>query len=125
MKDLFVYIMTNHLRTTVYIGVTNDLARRVWEHQNGEIEGFTKEYRLTILVYYEVFPEARAAIAREKQLKNWRRTKKDALLNSMNPEWRDLSIELFGASSDRRGPSTPLHSARDDSGRESVHQGQR
>ena len=79
MKDLFVYIMANHLRTTVYIGVTNDLARRVWEHQCGEIEGFTKEYRLTVLVYYEMFPEARAAIAREKQLKTWRRTKKDDL----------------------------------------------
>jgi putative endonuclease len=108
MKDFFVYIMTNRLRTTIYIGMTNDLQRRVWEHQNGEIEGFTKQYRLTLLVYYEAFPEARAAIAREKQLKNWRRTKKDALINTMNPEWRDLSQELFGASSDRRDPSASL-----------------
>ncbi len=124
MRTLFVYIMTNHLRTTVYIGVTNDLARRVWEHQHGELEGFTKNYRLTLLVYYEVFPEPCAAGAREKQLKNWRRTKKDALINTMNPEWRDLGLELFGAPSDRRGPSTaPAKpgSARDDSGVEFVN----
>ncbi len=108
MKSFFVYIMTNRLRTTIYIGMTNDLQRRVWEHQNGEIDGFTKQYRLTLLVCYEVYPEARAAIAREKQLKSWRRTKKDALINTMNPEWRDLSEELFGASSDHRGPSTSL-----------------
>ena len=108
MKDFFVYIMTNSLRTTIYIGMTNDLQRRVWEHQNGEIEGFTKDYRLTLLVYYETFPEARVAIAREKQLKNWRRIKKDALINTMNPEWQDLSGELFGTSPERRGPSTSL-----------------
>ena len=117
---MFVYMMTNRLRTTLYIGVTSDLARRVWQHQNGTIEGFTKQYRLTILVYYEVFPEPLAAITREKQLKNWRRTKKDALINTLNPEWRDLGVELFGAPSEPRGPSTPLrppfrlHSARDD-----------
>ena len=122
MKDMFVYMMTNRLRTTLYIGVTNDLARRVWQHQNGTIEGFTKQYRLTILVYYEVFPEPLSAIAREKQLKNWRRTKKDTLVNTLNPEWRDLGVELFGAQSDRRGPSAALRppfrlrSARDDGG---------
>ena len=120
MRTLFVYIMTNHLRTTVYIGVTNDLARRVWQHQHGELEGFTNDYRLTLLVYYEVCPEPRAAIAREKQLKGWRRTRKDALINTMNPEWHDLSGELFQAPTDRRGPSTPLHSAQDDSGVKSV-----
>ena len=125
MRTLFVYIMTNHLRTTVYIGVTNDLARRVWQHQHGELEGFTKDYRLTLLVYYEVCPEPRAAIAREKQLKGWRRIRKDALINTMNPEWRDLSGELFQAPENRRGPSTPLHSAQDDSGMESVSKGQR
>ena len=120
MKDMFVYIVTNRLRTTVYIGVTNNLERRVWQHQQGEIEGFTKQYRLTILVYYEVFPEPLAAITREKQLKNWRRTKKDALINTLNPEWRDLGLELFGARGNRGGPSTALHppfhlrSARDD-----------
>ena len=123
MKTLFVYIMTNHLRTTVYIGVTNDLARRVWQHQRGELEGFTKDYRLTLLVYFEVFPEPRAAIAREKQLKGWRRTRKDALINTMNPEWRDLSGELFQAPADGWGPSTaPAKpgSAQDDSGVKSV-----
>ena len=131
MKDMFVYMMTNRLRTTLYIGVTNDLERRVWQHQNAVVEGFTKQYRLTILVYYEVFPEALAAITREKQLKSWRRTKKDALINTLNPEWRDLGVGLFGAESDRRGPSTalrppfPLRSARDDRGRESVHLGKR
>jgi putative endonuclease len=108
MRNFFVYIMTNRLRTTIYIGVSNDLQRRVWEHQQGTIEGFTKQYRLTLLVYYEVFPEAAAAIAREKQLKNWRRTKKGALINTMNPEWSDLASEIFGNPSDRRGPSTSL-----------------
>ena len=125
MRELFVYIMTNHLRTTVYIGVTNDLARRVWQHQNGEVEGFTKQYRLTLLVYYEVFPEPCAAIAREKQLKGWRRIRKDALINTINPEWRDLSGELFQAPTDRQGSSTPLHSAQDDSGVESISNGLR
>ena len=113
--------MTNHRRTTVYIGVTNDLVRRVWQHQHGELQGFTKDYRLTLLVYYEVCPEPRAALAREKQLKGWRRTRKDALINTMNPECRDLSGELFQAPTDHRGPSTPLHSAQDDSGMESVN----
>jgi putative endonuclease len=119
MRDLFVYVMTNQLRTTIYVGVTNDLVRRVSEHQNGEFKGFTRQYRLTILVYHETYPDARSAIAREKQLKGWRRTKKDALISSMNPEWRDLSVDLFPAPLDRRGPSTaPAKpgSAQDDTG---------
>ncbi len=127
MRELFVYIMTNHLRTTVYIGVTNDLGRRVWEHQHGDLDGFTKDYRLTLLVYYEVFPEPRSAIAREKQLKSWRRTKKDALINTLNPKWRDLSRELFQSPTDRQGPSTaPAEPgfARDDSGMVSATKGE-
>ena len=79
--------------------MTNDLQSRVWQHQNGIGSGFTHRYNLRVLVYYEVYPEAPVAIAREKQLKGWNRAKKDALIATLNPEWRDLSIDLFGAES--------------------------
>ncbi len=86
----FVYIMTNNSRT-LYTGVTNDLNRRVYEHRNKLVEGFTKRYNITHLVYFEATSDIRAAIAREKQIKGWLRSKKIALIESMNPEWRDLS----------------------------------
>lgn len=116
MKDLFVYIITNERRTTLYIGVTNNLEGRVWQHQNGEGSRFAQRYHLGTLIYYEALPEPAAAIAREKQLKGWTRAKKEALIATINPEWRDLSLELFGADSlvVRRDPSTPLRSAQDD-----------
>ena len=90
MKQLYVYIMTNR-SGTLYTGVTNDLHRRVWEHKHKVIEGFTKKYNITRLVYFEVFGNAREAIAREKQIKGWVRRKKIALIEADNPKWRDLS----------------------------------
>ena len=95
MKDLFVYIVTNERRTTLYIGVTNDLQARVWNHRHGEGSAFTKRYHLGVLIDYEVSPETLAAIAREKQLKGWTRAKKEALIATINPQWRDLGAELF------------------------------
>ena len=87
----WVYIMGSENGRVVYIGITNDLDRRVREHKAGEIEGFTKRYRCHKLLYFEVFGEVRDAISREKQLKGWVRAKKEALIASMNPDRRDLS----------------------------------
>lgn len=89
-RSYYVYIMTN-LSRTFYVGITNNLERRVSEHQQKLVEGFTKKYNITLLVYYEIFGNVREAIAREKQIKDWRREKKIALIESMNPVWRDLS----------------------------------
>ena len=91
----WVYVMTNH-SGTLYIGMTNNLERRVWEHRHGVVEGFTSKYRITKLVLAEPFTEVRDAIAREKQLKKWSRVKKVALIQSSNPEWRDLAGKWFG-----------------------------
>jgi putative endonuclease len=92
MRQYYVYIMTNRSRT-LYTGVTNNLYRRVYEHKNKLIGGFTKKYNITKLVWYEVTSEITSAIAREKQIKGWLRRKKIALIESMNPEWKDLSEE--------------------------------
>ena len=86
----FVYIVASH-SGTLYIGITNDLAVRVRQHKRGEIEGFAKKYRCTRLVYFESFDNVLKAIAREKQLKGWRRSKKIALIEKMNPRWEDLA----------------------------------
>ncbi len=86
----YVYIMTNRSRT-LYIGVTSELEGRVWEHKNKIFEGFTAKYRLDRLVYFEEYSRIGTALAREKQLKGWRRAKKIALVISLNPTWRDLS----------------------------------
>ena len=93
MKDYYIYIMTNKSRT-LYIGVSNNLGRRVYEHKNKMIEGFSKKYNLTKLVYYETFNSVGDAIRREKQLKNWQRQWKINLIESKNKEWKDLSIEF-------------------------------
>ena len=90
MGQYHVYIMTNR-SDTLYTGVTNNLQRRVYEHKHGLVEGFTKKYKLTMLVYYEATDDVRSAIEREKQIKGWRRSKKIALIESVNPQWRDLS----------------------------------
>jgi len=90
MKQYYVYIMTNSSRT-LYTGVTNDLVRRVYEHKEKLIKGFTQKYNITRLVYYEITSDVRAAIQREKQIKGWLRKKKTALIESVNPEWKDLS----------------------------------
>ena len=94
--DFWVYIMTNKLDSVLYIGMTNDLTRRVSEHQSDEIPGFTADYRCHKVVYWEYYSDVVEAIAREKQLKNWSRKKKVALLENMNPRWVDLSDEIFG-----------------------------
>jgi|SRR5680860_657258 len=90
MRNYFVYIMASR-RRVLYIGITNDLARRVWEHQHKLTEGFTKQYNVTRLVYFEEGTDARAAIAREKQLKGWLRARKIELIETVNLEWKDLS----------------------------------
>lgn len=95
MKNYYVYIMTNNSKT-LYIGVTNDLIRRIYEHKNELIEGFTKKYNITKLVYYEVFNTVEDAIKREKQLKNWHRQWKINLIESMNKDWRELSTDFLG-----------------------------
>jgi putative endonuclease len=93
-KQYYVYILTSN-SGTLYTGVTNDLARRVFEHKNQLVEGFTKKYNIKYLVYYEAADDVEAAIAREKQIKGWLRAKKLQLINSLNPSWKDLSEEFL------------------------------
>ena len=93
MHYYFVYILTNWNNKVMYIGVTNNLERRLYEHRNKLADGFTKRYNVHKLVFYEYTTDANAAISREKQLKGWTRAKKIALIETMNPEWRDLSEE--------------------------------
>jgi putative endonuclease len=90
MRQYYVYIMTNNSRT-LYTGVTDNLIRRVHEHKNKLVEGFTKKYNITKLVHYEITRDVQAAIRREKQIKGWLRRKKIALIEAGNPEWKDLS----------------------------------
>lgn len=85
----YVYILTNKTDTVMYIGVTNDLRRRLYEHKNEQIEGFTKKYHVHKLVYFEEYSEINDAIAREKQLKRWVRAKKNWLVETKNPNWDD------------------------------------
>ena len=89
--DYWVYILANKHRSTLYIGVTNDLERRVAEHKLGEVPGFTQRYQLKHLVWFEHFREIDEAIATEKKLKGWLRSKKNALIEKTNPRWMDLS----------------------------------
>lgn len=93
MQTYYVYILTNWSHTVLYIGVTNDLPRRLSEHRSGAVDGFTKKYRADRLVYFEQTNDVSAAIAREKQLKAWRREKKNALVETVNPQWRELRID--------------------------------
>ena len=90
-RQYYVYILTNKSNKVIYIGVTNDLERRMFEHKNKLAEGFTKRYNLTKLVYYEVTEDVESAIKREKQLKNWHRDWKISSVNQFNPAWEDLS----------------------------------
>ena len=90
MNYYYVYILTTQNNRVLYIGVTNNLKRRINEHKSKLIDGFTKKYNVNKLVYYEKMNDVSVAIKREKQLKGWKRSKKDALVNSMNPEWKDL-----------------------------------
>ena len=93
-KQYYVYILTNKSNKVLYIGVTDDLERRIYEHKNKMIDGFTKKYNLTKLVYDEATTDARSAIEREKQLKNWHREWKMNLIKEFNPEWKDLDEML-------------------------------
>ena len=90
--------MTNDNDNVIYIGMTNNLARRISEHHSGEIPGFTADFRCRKLLYYEHCTDVLGAIAREKQLKNWSRKKKVALIATMNPRWSDLGPEVLGDS---------------------------
>jgi putative endonuclease len=97
MRNYYVYIMTNKSRT-LYTSVTNNLMKRVFEHRQKLVPGFTSKYNITQLVFFEETPDVKAAIIREKQIKGWLRTKKIAMIESMNPEWKDLSAEWFEGS---------------------------
>jgi putative endonuclease len=94
MKQFYVYMMANEMRT-LYVGVTNNIERRVYEHKNKLLPGFTSRYGLTELVYLAETSDVREAIAREKQIEGWSRAKKVALIEEMNPEWEDLSAGWF------------------------------
>ena len=93
MNQYYIYILSNKSRT-LYAGVTNNLNRRIYEHKHKLINGFTKKYNLTNLVYYETFNDINDAIRREKQIKGWLRKKKLNLIESVNPEWEDLSTTM-------------------------------
>ncbi|MBI2707649.1 MAG: GIY-YIG nuclease family protein [Proteobacteria bacterium] len=88
--EFYVYIMTN-ISKTLYIGVTNDLLRRISEHKSGLHKGFAKKYKINQLLYYEIYPYVLEAIQRDKSLKHWKREKKVQLIESVNPHWEDLS----------------------------------
>ena len=91
-KTYDVYILANKKRGTLYIGVTNNLKRRIFEHKNKEVGSFTKKYSINKLVYYEETNDVVSAITREKQLKNWQRIWKIDLIESVNPEWKNLEL---------------------------------
>ena len=93
-KTYYVYIMANKRNGTLYVGMTSDLARRVGEHLEGLMEGFTKKYAINLLVHYEIFSDVHAAIHRETQIKKYKREWKLNLIQGRNPEWRDLAETL-------------------------------
>jgi putative endonuclease len=93
-KTYCVYIMTNSRKNVLYTGYTSDLARRVQEHKDGVVKGFTQKYKCHILVYFEITDDANAAMQREQQIKGGSRSKKIQLIESINPNWRDLSDEI-------------------------------
>ncbi|MEX0827969.1 MAG: GIY-YIG nuclease family protein [Haliea sp.] len=94
-KIYYVYLLTNQNHRVLYVGVTNNLQRRIFEHKNKIIQGFTEKYNINKLVYFETAIDIRAAIAREKQIKRWRREKKNRLVEMTNPGWLDLSEEFI------------------------------
>ncbi len=93
-QTYYVYLLTNWNHKVIYVGVTNNLQRRIYEHKSKAVKGFTKKYNLNKLVYFEEAGDVTAAITREKQLKKWRREKKNALVQSLNTEWKDLAVEF-------------------------------
>jgi len=92
-KTYFVYILTNWNNQVMYIGVTNNIVRRIYEHKNKLIEGFTSKYNISKLVYYESSNDIRDAITREKEIKKWRREKKNQLVETINPDWKELDLD--------------------------------
>ena len=94
-QSYFVYILTNQRHTVLYIGITNDLQRRLSQHDDSSRHHFVRQYNVNKLIYFEVFSNPRTAIARENQLKGWRRSKKEALIAVLNPEWRDLMSDML------------------------------
>ena len=96
MKIFYVYMLCNRSRSVLYTGVTNSLERRIWFHANANPKSFVKRYRCDRLVYYESFNTARDAIAHEKEIKGWRREKKNDLVRTLNPSWRNLRQEILG-----------------------------
>ena len=92
----YVYLMANDNNRVLYVGVTNNLLRRIIEHKSKKVRGFTEKYNVTKLVYFEETPDIRSAISREKQIKKWRREKKNKLVEGMNAEWKDLVERLWG-----------------------------
>ena len=94
-KQYYVYIMTNKNNTVLYTGVTNDLVRRIYEHKEKLVPGFTKKYNITKLVYYEVCEDVEQAISREKKIKGGSRAKKIVLINGMNKQWKDLYEDII------------------------------
>ena len=95
MNNYFVYMMTNRSRVVLYTGVTNSLERRLWFHTNNSKLSFTARYKVDRLVYYECFDRAHDAISREKEIKGWRRQKKNDLVSTMNPKWEDLGKKFI------------------------------
>jgi putative endonuclease len=93
-KLYFVYLLTNWDNSVMYIGMTNDLQRRLYEHKNKLVKGFTRKYNVSKLVYFESTPDVNSAIAREKEIKKWRREKENELVVKHNPGWVDLSMQL-------------------------------
>ncbi len=96
MKSYYVYMLASKRNGTLYIGVTNDLVRRVYEHKQGLVEGFTKKYNVHNLVYFEETNDVESAITREKRLKKWNRKWKIELIEKTNPGWKDLYSEIAG-----------------------------
>lgn len=94
-RRYFVYLLTNRNNTVLYTGISGHLRRRIYQHKNKLMKGFTHKYNCSKLVYYEETDEVDIAIAREKQIKGWVRSKKDQLINEKNPEWRDLAEDWF------------------------------
>jgi len=90
-KQYYVYLLTNWNNKVIYVGITNDLRRRLFEHKNKLVKGFTEKYNVTKLVYFETTTDVTSAIAREKEIKKWRREKKNRLVETTNPDWKDLS----------------------------------
>ena len=92
-RKYYVYLLVNWNNKVIYVGMTSDLQKRIYEHKHKLVKGFTEKYNVNKLVYYEETTDVHTALAREKEIKKWRREKKDNLVKTMNPRWRDLSLE--------------------------------